>query len=35
VHCDTPQWVHCDGEPKYSSQDVRMQIADVKLNLMV
>ena len=35
VQCDTPQWVHCDGEPKYDSQDVRMQIADVKLNLMV
>lgn len=34
VQCDSPQWVHCDGEPRYASTDVQMRIADYRLNLM-
>ena len=35
IRAEKPLWVHCDGETKYTSQDLELRIADVKLNLMV
>ena len=35
IKTEKPLWVHCDGEAKYTSQDVEMRIAEHKLNMMV